>query len=47
MPGDRLHAIYVASYRPTPNRTTFPLAWDLGCDWVHARDVTDAYLSAA
>ena len=47
VPGDRLHAIYASSYRPTAGGLSFPLAWNWGCDWVHAEDVTGSYLVPA
>ena len=42
IPGDRLHAIYAASYRPTGR--AFPLAWAPGDNSVHGEDVTTRYL---
>lgn len=43
IPGDRLHAIYAASYAPTPGNVTFPLIWNEA--WAQpAFDVTQAYL---
>ncbi len=39
--GDRMHAIYASSYRPTG--TSFVLAWNLSATWVPAEDVTRHY----
>jgi hypothetical protein len=42
IPGDRMHAIYAASYKPTGKY--FPLAWSPDEKGVPGVDVTQAYL---
>ena len=43
VPGDKLHAIYAASFAPTG--VSYPLVWDQGWDQPGI-DVTQAYLDA-